>query len=129
MGQTPLKRRPFRTPRTGPFYAALKPRARAMRHAPTPAEDALWQRLRDHRLDGFQFRRQHSIDRFVVDFYCAAARLVIEVDGPVHEQPNADLDRQTRLESLGLRVLRITNEDALCDMESVIARLHTALKT
>ncbi len=101
-------------------------RAREMRNNPTPAEALLWEHLRRNQL-GVRFRRQHNIDRFVVDFYCAAARLVIEVVGPVHEQPNADQDRQARLETLGLRVLRVTNEAVLGDMDRVIACIRAGL--
>ena len=88
-----------------------------MRRNPTPAEDLLWQRLRDRRLAGFKFRRQHSVDRFIVDFYCPQTRLVVELDGPIHEQSREhDAVRQEFLETRGLRVLRFQNGQV---MESV----------
>ncbi len=76
----------------------------------TPTEAALWERLRNHRLDGLQFRRQHPVNQFVVDFYCHQHRLAIEVDGGVHadaEQREKDADRQSILESAGITFLRI----------------------
>ncbi len=97
-----------------------------MRHNPTPAEDLLWQHLRNSQL-GVRFRRQHSIDRYIVDFYCAEASLVIEVDGPIHAQPNADAERQEALEMLGLHVLRFTNNDLIRDLPTVIARIRSVL--
>jgi very-short-patch-repair endonuclease len=100
--------------------------ARSMRHTPTPAENTLWQRLRNRQVAGLKFRRQHSIDRFIVDFYCAEACLVIEIDGPAHAEPNADADRQHTLESLGLRVLRFSNDDVLSDPDAVLARIISA---
>jgi very-short-patch-repair endonuclease len=61
-----------------------------MRHEPTPEENTLWQQLRNQRLGGYKFRRQHALERFIVDFYCAEARLVIEVDGPVGDCQSFD---------------------------------------
>ena len=72
------------------IYADMKLRATYMRRNPTPAEDRLWRLLRGRQVGGFHFRRQHPIGRFIVDFYCAMARLVIEVDGSVHNQPGYD---------------------------------------
>jgi very-short-patch-repair endonuclease len=66
------------------LWEALKPLARQMRHNPTEAENVLWQRLRDKGI-GVKFRRQHAIDRFIVDFYCAKSQLLIEVDGEIHD--------------------------------------------
>src|SRR5271155_3254222 len=74
-------------------WALLQPRARSMRRSPTPAEKRLWQRLRRDRL-GARFRSQVAIGTFIVDFYCAARRLVVEVDGPVHDgRTDADAER------------------------------------
>jgi very-short-patch-repair endonuclease len=93
------------------------------------AEDALWQ-LRRRQLGGFQFRRQHPIDRFIVDFYCSQARLIIEVDGPVHDKTvEADAGRQELLESLGYRILRFTNEQIKTDMGSALDRILDAVQT
>ncbi|MBN1201710.1 MAG: endonuclease domain-containing protein [Anaerolineae bacterium] len=103
--------------------------ARQMRRDPTPAERVLWLRLRNRQVAGAKFRRQQSIDRFVVDFYCAEARLVIEIDGPVHDsQTGQDAERQAILESLGLRVLRISNEAVCTSPDGVIAHIADAVQ-
>src|SRR5215213_6146259 len=88
------------------IYEKTKLLAREMRSNSTPAENHLWQRLRKEQILGFKFRRQYPIDRFIVDFYSTEARLVIEVDGSIHdEQQEADQLRTEFLESIGLRVL------------------------
>ncbi len=111
------------------LWEKIKPLARQMRHDPTPAEEFLWQRLRKHQVSGVKFRRQHAIDRFVVDFYCADAHLVVEVDGPIHDYtPEEDAVRQELLESLGLRVIRFTNDEVLKESERVIKAIRQALK-
>ena len=80
----------------------------------TEAEAALWEFLCGGRIRGFKFRRQHVIGPYIVDFYCAAARLVVEVDGPIHgRQIEADATRTIFLEQSGLRVLRVTNDQVL----------------
>nr|WP_230966578.1 endonuclease domain-containing protein [Nostoc commune] len=95
--------------------------ARQNRCEPTPAEKLLWQKLRDKQLLGFKFRRQQTIDRFIVDFYCNEARLVVEVDGEIHDYTQQeDAIRQEFLESLGLKVVRFRNEDVLERMEGVL---------
>jgi very-short-patch-repair endonuclease len=99
-----------------------------MRHEPIPAEGQVWQRLRDRRLLGYRFRRQHTIDRFIVDFYCAEAQIVIEIDGLVHQYTREeDGIRQEFLESQGLRVLRFTNEEVSDDLDSVVESIAKAL--
>ena len=82
--------------------------ARESRKAPTASEHILWQALRGKRLDGLKFRRQQPIGPFVVDFYNSVYRLVVEIDGPIHEfQKYTDQERQEILEMLGLSILRI----------------------
>jgi very-short-patch-repair endonuclease len=99
-----------------------------MRRAPTQAEQLLWQELRGGKLNGLKFRRQHALNRFIVDFYCVQAGLVIEVDGPVHHyQLDADKERQEYLESLGLRVLRFTNDEVTRDIGKVVSRISSAI--
>jgi phosphoribosylformylglycinamidine synthase len=104
-------------------WEKLKPLARAMRHAPTPAENALWQRLRNRRMGGARFRRQHSIAGFIVDFVCIEHALVIEVDGIVHEPDDRreyDAQRQAVLEAQGFTVLRFSNGDVLHALDAVV---------
>jgi very-short-patch-repair endonuclease len=103
------------------LWAKIKPLARELRTNPTPAEDRLWQALRRKHVGGLRFRRQHVFERFIVDFYCPAARLVIEVDGDIHDQQQAyDALRTEFLESLGLRVLRFRNEDVFANLNGVL---------
>src|SRR5579859_3522710 len=83
--------------------------AREFRKEPTPSEAILWEAIRGRQLDGRKFRRQRPIGLFVVDFYCPAEKLLVEVDGPIHAlQQKADLERQEILESLGLCFVRIS---------------------
>jgi adenine-specific DNA-methyltransferase len=101
--------------------------ARALRRESTVAEEALWELLRDRRLDGLKFRRQHAWRRFILDFYCAAARLVVELDGEGHReeaQQVRDTERTRILDACGIRVLRFWNEQVLDDPESVIAAIR-----
>ncbi|MFT3729586.1 MAG: endonuclease domain-containing protein [Terricaulis sp.] len=91
--------------------------ARSMRKYPTKAEKLLWDRLRAHRLNGLGFRRQAPIAAFVVDFVCHEYKLVVEVDGPVHEDPEQaafDLERTKIIEASGFLVVRV-NERVVRD--------------
>ncbi len=100
-----------------------------MRTNPTTAEDHLWQRLRKEQVMDTKFRRPHPIDRFIIDFYSPKARLVIEVDGGIHdEQQEAEQLRTEFLESLGLRVLRFTNGEVLQQTDGVIERIADVLQ-
>lgn len=116
--------------RTPPeLWDKLKPLARQMRCEPTPAEKSLWEKLRNKQLLGFKFRRQHPIDRFIVDFYCAEARLIIEVDGEVHNYTQVeDAIRQEFLESLGLRLIRFRNEEVLMGLDAVLEKIVSVLQ-
>ncbi|WP_375417197.1 phosphoribosylformylglycinamidine synthase subunit PurQ [uncultured Hymenobacter sp.] len=100
----------------------VKSLGRAMRQAPTPAEDALWQALRAQQL-GVKFRRQHTIDSFIVDFVSLPDKLVIEVDGAVHgetEQAIYDAGRSEILRELGYRIIRFSNETVLQKLPEVL---------
>ncbi len=102
-------------------------RARDLRQASTPPEQLLWLALRNGQIGGLKFRRQHPIGPYVVDFYCHRIALVVEVDGMSHEGKRLqDLEKTKYLEQQGLRVLRVTNEDVMRDLDAVareIARL------
>ena len=101
--------------------------ARDFRKVPTPSEALLWERLRGRRAGGLKFRRQHPIGRFIVDFYCVEAGLVVEVDGPVHEEARADDERREHeLRERNVRVLRVTNADIACDLDAVVAKVIAA---
>ena len=100
-------------------------RARSLRREMTLPEGLLWRELR-LRPEGFKFRRQHPIGPVVVDFYCPAAKLVIEVDGEAHgmgDNPRRDIERDAWLRREGLRVLRIPASDVLRDLVSVVTQI------
>ncbi len=102
-------------------------RAKELRQQMTEEEKILWQCLRANRLNGSHFRRQQVIDGFIVDFYCHAARLVIEVDGAIHQQQaEYDTERDQILASRGLRLLRIKNKAVMQELDSVLIRIATA---
>lgn len=109
--------------------AAKALRARQLRRDQTPAEHILWQHLRAHRMLGLHFRRQHPLDRFIVDFCCAEARVVLELDGPIHRAQRAyDAARGATLEALGYRVLCWTNQQIERDLDPVRAQIRHALQ-
>ena len=94
-----------------------------MRKRPTRAETILWQYLRGKRLRGLRFRRQQPIDRYIVDFYCRQAQLVVEVDGSSHysgEVAEYDEQRTRFLNELGLSVLRFSNEQVIYETDEVL---------
>ena len=100
--------------------------ARRLRSQLTEAEQVLWSALRDSRLHGIKFRRQHPFGPYVLDFFCVKAQLVIELDGGVHdqhEQKDYDRERTAFLESQGLRVLRFRNEDIADNLDGVLKRI------
>lgn len=108
-------------PRT---YGQLKEWAREMRKEPTRAEAAMWRMLRHDNLE-MRFRRQHVIEEFIVDFVCLKKRLVVEIDGGIHEEmKQADASRTERLEAFGFRVIRFSNEEVLLNEVSVFDRIQ-----
>ena len=105
-------------PRLGAF-------AKRMRSAPTPAEGLLRQRLRAARLNGIGFRRQTVIEGRIVDFFCPAVGLAIEVDGDTHDRI-VDRQRDALLARSGMTVLRFTNEEVLTNVEGVLTTIAAA---
>lgn len=102
-----------------------KGRRRQLRRKPAEPERRLWHRLRGRQL-GVRFRRQHGIGPYVVDFYCASAALVIEVDGDSHypgDGSDPDAERDAYLRSCGVRVLRFTNLDVMENPDGVIEEI------
>ncbi len=96
-----------------------------MRSHGTAAEIRLWEELKDRRFLGLRFRRQHVVGQFVLDFYCSAARLAVEVDGDSHSfRQVEDSARDNYLTSVGLRVFRVSNEMVLSDTASVLSALE-----
>ena len=116
-----MRKREPRLLSTPARWAMLAPQAVRMRKRPTRAENLLWQETRRKALEGYKFRRQHALGPFIVDFYSVGARLVIEVDGSIHEKHvEADEERQTYLEGLGLTVLRFSNQEIFEEMPRVL---------
>ena len=97
--------------------------AKKLREQRTPAEIALWEALREKKLNGFRFRQQHPIGNYVLDFYCYSANLALELDGEYHfteEQKRLDDERTTRLSTLGCKLLRFNNHEVLHNLEAVL---------
>ena len=104
--------------------------ARELRRDMTESEATLWKELRGNHLDGWHFRRQQIICGYIVDFYCHEAALILEIDGPVHEQQaEADHERENVLEHNGLRILRFSNQQVLEQLPVVLQIIHAALRT
>jgi very-short-patch-repair endonuclease len=104
----------------------LKSRAQILRAEPTPAEQAMWEILRDRRLEGIKFRRQKPISIFVADFYCPELKLVVELDGDVHADPRQaahDENRDFYLRSVGCTILRFPNHDLFENREAVLTKI------
>lgn len=104
--------------------------ARHLRRNMTTSEVRLWQGLRGRRLDGFRFRRQHPLGRYIVDFACLSARLVVEVDGPSHLNPERvlhDVERTTWLIAQGWTVIRVANNAVFQDFDGVLTDIRRAL--
>jgi very-short-patch-repair endonuclease len=114
-----------------PVPAPLLEAARSLRKNMTDAEQMIWQCLRRKQVCGFRFRRQHPIDRFVLDFYCCEAKLAIELDGGQHNEPDArlrDKERTAHLQHYGIRVIRFWNTEVLENLEGVLEKIFYALK-
>jgi very-short-patch-repair endonuclease len=91
-------------------------KAKKLRNEMTPAEKVLWSYLRNRKFKGLKFRRQHPIDRYIVDFVCLEQRLVVEADGYIHrlsDQKENEIKRTKDLESYGLKAIRLSNEEIL----------------
>ena len=100
--------------------------ARQNRRKSTEAEKLLWEHLRNRKLNGLKFRRQHPLKNFVADFYCHEAKLAIELDGEVHnmdEQKDYDAGRAYELNELGITVIRFTNQQALTKTDEVLNQI------
>ncbi|HEU0155599.1 MAG TPA: endonuclease domain-containing protein [Stellaceae bacterium] len=104
------------------------PRARALRRNMTDAELRLWQILRSHQMIGRKFRRQVPLGRYIVDFVCHEARLIVEIDGGQHDGSSPlEAERTRFLEGEGYRVLRFWNNEVLANLEGVHYALANAL--
>ncbi len=108
----------------------MQARAKELRRELTPAEKKLWAYLREGQLDGAHFRKQHAVGTYIVDFFCAKAKLVIEVDGDSHaDQVEYDAQRTAWLnEQKHYRVLRFTNDDVHRHLDAVMQAIRAALQ-
>lgn len=107
--------------------AGIQLRAKELRQEMTPAEKVLWQFLRNRQLGGLKFRRQHPLGPFIADFYCAERRLVIELDGDIHNfQKEEDEQRTRQFEEFGYRVIRFQNEQIETNIASVLREISEA---
>jgi very-short-patch-repair endonuclease len=103
---------------------------RKLRRESTPAEKLLWKNLRNRKLSGFKFRRQYSIDYFVMDFYCPEKKIGVELEGNIHDDPdvkNRDENREGFIKSFGIKLLRIKNEEVLNNMHDVLRKIEYEL--
>jgi very-short-patch-repair endonuclease len=104
--------------------------ARILRKNMTPAEEVLWKALQNRQIEGFKFRRQHPVGRFILDFYCPQLKLVIEVDGDIHyQQQEYDQNRDKRLQEFGYYVLRFSNHQILFDLPNVLKKITQLTQT
>lgn len=114
--------------KAGRIHPVTKQRSRQLRRNMTDAERLLWRALRKEQAGGYKFRRQHPCRRFILDFGCLDAKLIIEVDGGQHsEQAEYDQERVIWLEEQGFRVLRFWNNDVLSNTEAVRQTIWQAL--
>ena len=123
-----IRRGPPGQPRT--VFPTVKQAARDLRSRSTTSEQILWQALRGGRWLGLKFRRQHPIDRFVLDFHCPPIRLAVEIDGDIHDACHvADEQRQTILESMGIRCVRLSASLVEEDLILALAKIEQAIST
>ena len=109
----------------------LKEKKRYLRNHATPAEAVLWKLLKGRQLEGYKFRRQHSIGNYIVDFYCTELRLAVELDGLWHKdeiQEIKDNERTKYLESQGVTLIRIGNRALFANTGMAIDRIATTIK-
>jgi len=112
------------------YNKRLKPLSRELRSNMTDAERRLWSKVRGKQLKGCQFYRQRTIGSYITDFYCPAAKLVVEVDGSQHysqEGAEADRRRDEYMTSQGLKVLRFSDLDVLRNVDGVVEAISQAM--
>ncbi|MEY4905382.1 MAG: hypothetical protein RLZZ292_3197, partial [Bacteroidota bacterium] len=108
------------------LYELLKNFADENKKNQTIPEIALWNALRNKALEGYKFRRQHIVDQYIADFICLEERLIVEVDGSIHQLPEnqiSDAERTERLNALGFKVIRFTNEEVIADTQGVLSKI------
>ena len=106
-------------------------KAKILRKDMTVTEEILWKRLSNRKLNGLKFRRQHPLDIFIADFYCHEKKLIVELDGGIHdttEQMEYDDGRTFELEEKGFKILRFRNEEVLNEIEQVLKKIIETVK-
>ncbi|GIZ07490.1 hypothetical protein FUMI01_02170 [Flavobacterium sp. UMI-01] len=101
--------------------------AKKLREKQTEAEEKLWLAVKDNQIGGYKFRRQHPLSVYIVDFYCHALKLVIEIDGEYHfeeEQQLLDEKRTSDIEFQGLKVIRFTNDEIMLNLPEVLDKIR-----
>jgi very-short-patch-repair endonuclease len=102
--------------------------AKLLRKNMTIPEELLWEKVKGKQIHGVRFRRQHPIDIFIADFYCHEARLVIEIDGEIHnDRSEYDDGREAEIEEYDVKVIRFSNDQVINDIESVIKKIRTVV--
>lgn len=112
------------------YSRSLKPNSRSLRHKSTPQEIKLWARLKDRKFHNLKFRRQHIIDKYIVDFICLEKKLIIELDGCQHKRmkdTRYDAKRNEYLKNLGFTVLRFWNNEADENLNGVMLKIEETL--
>jgi len=110
----------------------FRARARSLRASQPSAEARLWQALRNRRLARWKFRRQHPIDRHIVDFVTIDGKLIVEVDGVTHAEPSElarDKARSDVLEACGFLVVRVSNTDVYDNLEGLLEMIESTLRS
>ena len=103
--------------------------ARILRKNMTSSEKLLWEQLKGKQILGLRFRRQHPIDIFIADFYCHEVRLVVEIDGEIHNQKKEyDDGREAEMEKYNIKTIRFINEEVENDIEKVIMKIKKMVK-
>ncbi|RZK59039.1 MAG: DUF559 domain-containing protein [Pedobacter sp.] len=104
---------------------------KTLRKTQTDAEEVIWQSLRNRKMLGFKFRRQHPLDKYIADFYCYETKLIIEIDGGIHNQydnQEYDKNRSYELEEMGIAVIRFTNDVVKLDLMKVLDTIKDHLQ-
>ena len=117
-----------------PFHENASPKvfehARFLKKVMTRAEKILWRELRGRKFHGMKFRRQHPVAGYILDYYCHESKLVIELDGEIHNQIDIseyDKKRTEEREALGLRVIRFTNDEIINNLKIVLTKLTSLI--
>ncbi len=115
------------------FYnkSSEKEKRRQLRQDITKAEKIIWEKIKNRQIENCKFRRQYSVDKFVIDFYSPILKLAIEIDGDSHFQDDAveyDVARQVFIESVGIKFIRFTNEDVYRNLSGVLESIAQTIR-